>query len=395
MGNRRTVGAIVVIAGILLTVAPASAQISQAPPSTLPGITPAPSGNLRISPSRGVQGTAFSMSYSCPARTIPYFIIRTSNGQPTVQGFSYGIRVTGNGRDYSQTLTANNPGAYKVTLHCNNSVSGSADLTVTGVQRGVGRYVALGDSFSSGEGTYVYDTNAHACHRGPLAWPRLLESASSELGPIDHRACTGATTRDLLMPQKGKGVPAQIPTTPQLDVGLVTLTIGGNDVDFTRILLDCYFFNCDGVTENSSYQVRKTALTEHLARVIYPALERIYPNARIVHVGYPRLTPVRGQSVGSCRWLEPDEQDEGDLLVRQINGAIQAAVGRQSRVEYGGVSDILYTRELCTYESWVHELLPASPPTGYGSRTEQAHPNSKGQDAYKYGVASVLGLHVP
>jgi len=37
-----------------------------------------------------------------------------------------------------------------------------------------GAYAALGDSFSSGEGTFDYDPSpeAQACHRGPDAWPR-------------------------------------------------------------------------------------------------------------------------------------------------------------------------------------------------------------------------------
>ena len=36
-------------------------------------------------------------------------------------------------------------------------------------------------------------------------------------------------------------------------------------------------------------------LATTLDKTVYPALEKAYPRARIVHVGYPRLSPPAGQ----------------------------------------------------------------------------------------------------
>ncbi|MBA2725631.1 MAG: PD40 domain-containing protein, partial [Actinobacteria bacterium] len=361
------------------------------PPTTTTTI-PVSSGTLRIAPPEAVQGTTFSLSYSCPARTIPNIRITNSSNQPVVQGFSFGLRTVKNGRDYNQTLTAYNPGVYTLSLFCNNTPAGSARLTVTAIERGVGKYVALGDSFSSGEGTYSYDSNALRCHRGKAAWPRQLEADANQLGPIQHRACTGATTRDLLAPQKGKRVPAQIPNTPQPDVGLVTLTIGGNDAGFRNILMECVLpGSCADAPDRSDFLVKLVALTETLKRVVYPRLERAYPNARIVHVGYPRLTPLRGSTPINCMWLDPDEQDAGAKLADRINGAIRSAVRGQSRIEYADVTNALQGSELCTADSWVHEITPLF---ALAELTEQGHPDARGQNAYEMAVAKELGLRL-
>ena len=110
-------------------------------------------------------------------------------------------------------------------------------------------YVALGDSFSSGEGNPPYesgtDTLSDTCHRSSQAYGSLLAvyrgySANGlPSSSFAFPACSGAVTHDLFYANyQNAGEPAQLsalgPATQK-----VTLTIGGNDIGFTNILSAC------------------------------------------------------------------------------------------------------------------------------------------------------------
>jgi len=157
------------------------------------------------------------------------------------------------------------------------------------------KYAALGDSYSSGEGTNDYyaqtDQPAHIwgarnlCHRGKLAWPaRVAEGLFGNEFIFDEhevmkqqppsfifRACSGAVTENLwsnkplgvadamgqydewtlpakkwlptpaqsLWLERPGGTPTTIPSMPNLDIRLVTLTIGGNDAGFPVVAKNC------------------------------------------------------------------------------------------------------------------------------------------------------------
>ena len=57
------------------------------------------------------------------------------------------------------------------------------------------RYVALGDSYSSGTGTRTYIDDGTTCQRSMDAYPSLLASARGFA--LNFRACSGATIRDV------------------------------------------------------------------------------------------------------------------------------------------------------------------------------------------------------
>lgn len=120
--------------------------------------------------------------------------------------------------------------------------------------------MALGDSYSSGEGlgnydlswaydshTWEYDSqtnesNPNHCHRHRNAYPSLF-SGGFQYGVPAFHACSGAVTRDVLdrsrygeMPQVQRLKPA---------TSLVTITVGGNDAGFTQVLGDCGIPACD------------------------------------------------------------------------------------------------------------------------------------------------------
>ena len=146
---------------------------------------------------------------------------------------------------------------------------GDVDLEISALARPVDwpfpNYVALGDSFSSGEGAGSYDfsTNrkgVNECRRSPYAWSTdepgreneaSLDKALAPLVRPEFAACSGAVIADLFETRSHKGERWSNPPARQLDslseeTDIVSLTIGGNDMGFGRLIKHCAIFpNCD------------------------------------------------------------------------------------------------------------------------------------------------------
>ncbi len=173
------------------------------------------------------------------------------------------------------TITVGSAGSYPPGVSSDGThvwVANAAAGTVSeiGIQKGRyaahvvgGEYVALGDSFSSGEGSRNYEGPPHepagsACHRSPQSWPSLVKT---ELGSSTFvfEACSGAELHDFY--EEGK-YDRNVPSTgggyehltwgepPQLNgiapenviapsVKLVTFSVGGNDAGFAEIVREC------------------------------------------------------------------------------------------------------------------------------------------------------------
>jgi GDSL-like Lipase/Acylhydrolase family len=110
-------------------------------------------------------------------------------------------------------------------------------------------YVALGDSYSSGEGlqpsapTYISPSNDDGCHRSVKAYPALVAaSLNVNLGQFETYgsggfvACSGATSNDLLKGEDGE--PPQLNALSS-ETKWVTVTDGGDDLHFSNVLIAC------------------------------------------------------------------------------------------------------------------------------------------------------------
>lgn len=193
---------------------------------------------------------------------------------------------------------------------------------------------------------------------------------------IDHDACTGATTRDMLRPSR-KGGPAQISDIPLPGVDLVTFTIGGNDLDFRNIVI-CFYFTpsfCNDVDNSPTFRLKLRLLKDRLVNQVYPALRAAYPNARLVHVGYPYLTPSPGSPLTNCGWLSRVEQRTAADIADDLHRVIDLATEQFGGVDYVDARPALQGHELCTDEPW------AVPPFSLNISSEQEHPNFDGQRA--------------
>ena len=153
----------------------------------------------------------------------------TSSGPITVDGFAgaqyFGFYATG--------------GDQIVSIE----VSSTVDFAVGefGIGGSSANYVALGDSYSSGEGNPPFfagtDGPSDYCHRSPQAYSEVL-GAHIGSAPLFY-ACSGAVTSDFLTTSDGTE-PPQL-TRPGVDstADLLTMTIGGNDAGFSSVLKAC------------------------------------------------------------------------------------------------------------------------------------------------------------
>ncbi len=244
-------------------------------------------------------------------------------------------------------------------------------------------YVALGDSISAGGGAGPYEAHSGACLRSRRAWPRLLDVEVPGVELSDLRACGGATVDQLIGATAALGLDSQIPDTPDPEVDLVTLTIGANDLRYLALVFVCAA-DCGQSTPDAeaTYQATLAALSLSLARDVYPALRAAYPEARIIHVGYPRL--VTGGDPVDCPWLASDEQVTLDRVLGEMNGAIQASVEQagSTTVEYLDITEALAGHELCSSDPWVQPLDAGS---------DGVHPTADGYRAIADAVRSAVG----
>ncbi|MFH8369681.1 SGNH/GDSL hydrolase family protein [Streptomyces sp. NPDC018031] len=141
-------------------------------------------------------------------------------------------------------------------------------------------YVALGDSYSSGNGTFAPDANLF-CYRSTRAYPELVARARPDTR-LTFAACQGATTDDIVETQR---------TSLSPDTDYVSLTIGGNDIGFAGLIASCLSGTdaaCATAIEEADRKVDRE-LPAKLDRA-YAAVSAGAPNARaVVVLGYARF----------------------------------------------------------------------------------------------------------
>jgi lysophospholipase L1-like esterase len=234
---------------------------------------------------------------------------------------------------------------------CTGRLSSDSELT------GNERLVALGDSFSSGQGagSYDRDTNGdgNTCYRSPRAWPQVL---AQQLGfaALPSLACSGAVIDEVTTGRKHEEAERRRSQIGRIerDPGVVTITIGGNDAGFADVLKKCLFGNCVAEYQTEDGDVLEGKIAEVGGRLpdLYRAIKAAAPRASVIVVGYPRLFPNREDwpSAGGClmrRLISGDEVDYLNELTPKLNATI-AGAAKVAGVEFVDVSDAFKGREL-------------------------------------------------
>ena len=311
-------------------------------------------------------------------------------------------------------------------------------------------YVALGDSYSSGEGAGDYHRGSNIvpsladipvpknlCHRSRQAYARKLRPPPppGRSGPLFDLqdpftgapllACSGAKTENVSAIRVDKAPPkkacdlygcsegTQLEATAEdgsaivsEQTDMITITIGGNDLGFVKIIFECAVRNIAGCDENlfgdgldpvTHIQGALPDVQQDL-QDLYNEIANQAPNAAIFVLGYPQL--FGGNSCLSLDtgltpslWLrEIDTAEQAALatVATEINNAIECASSRAG-VHFVPVLEAFAGHELCnlTEEEWFHGfplINPLSP--------HQFHPTPEGQKAYADALNDYLtGLH--
>ncbi|WP_203988712.1 SGNH/GDSL hydrolase family protein [Virgisporangium aurantiacum] len=302
--------------------------------------------------------------------------------------------------------------------------------------------VALGDSYSSGEGAGTYSrvsdqyaedpARRNACRRGVNGWARLIALPGSPgrfgdlkdvLYPtIDFQsvACVGATTRNLRT--AGGGQPSgSWGEVNQVDSGfldgnttLVTLTIGGNDAGWSNLLRVCAMEeNCPAVRSEGGRtlaDVTRDRIRNEVRRNVQLSIAEIRtraPNALIALAGYPLLIAPGSSLSVPIVWppgtvnvvtvgFDPNEvafmNEMANLLATEVLGSVGAGVVPVDvRSEFAG-HELLGVG----FPYYLNTLVPGDliededgePVQVLGM--ESCHPNAYGAAAYGRAVTTAL-----
>ncbi|WP_051325711.1 SGNH/GDSL hydrolase family protein [Glycomyces tenuis] len=229
----------------------------------------------------------------------------------------------------------------RITTFAAVSLALSAALPAAAHARTTVDYVALGDSYSSGSGTGSYTDSA--CKRSDLAYPALLaERLGAELS---FEACFGATTGDVLAEQAA---------ALDEDTDLVTLTVGGNDIDWNEAVVACMIpaYDCTGDIERSE-RIAENELPG-LLDAVYSDIAARSPHAEVYVLGYPRLFSATKacDAFGLIGEGEQRRMNQGaDLLSEVIESA---AVDHG--FTYVDVRDEFEGHAVCDDDEWLHGL---------------------------------------
>lgn len=178
------------------------------------------------------------------------------------------------------------------------------------------KYVALGDSYSSGTGTRTYyDSN---CQKSVYAYPYLLHNAHPGWTFV-HAACSGATTSSLLSGQV---------SSVSSETNWVSYTIGGNDAGFSSVITKCaqpsWSSDCAGAIDNAQTFIR-TTLPGRLDRV-NNAIKSRAPGAKVIVLDYPRL--FNGTDCNAFTWFSSSEMMRLNQTADLLKSVISVAATR-------------------------------------------------------------------
>jgi len=232
------------------------------------------------------------------------------------------------------------------------------------------RYVALGDSFSSGVGTGSY-TLSSSCKRSVYAYPFLVSQQRAGTA-LDFVACSGATTSDLMASQ----IQAVTATTT-----IVTVTIGGNDIHFADLIVQCTLGDCSSSLDSARASLG-TVLTPRLDTVYGAIASRVAPGAKVVVLGYPRMFTT-ASCFGSLG-ISSTERTKANQLAEALDG-LTAARAAAFGFSYKSALTPFATHAVCSSAPWLNGLNLFN--TG-----ESYHPNRNGHSlGYAPLVRAVVG----
>jgi lysophospholipase L1-like esterase len=230
-------------------------------------------------------------------------------------------------------------------------------------------YVALGDSYSSGLGASgTVDTT---CGQSASGYPTLW-ATSKGISDFTNATCAGAIMGDVL--------DTQIEAL-DADTDVVTITIGGNDIELGEQASTCLLWGDISCRQAVDDVVADLPSQAGDFDATYAAIRSAAPNADVYVLGYPHLfetTPV------CFTPLIPSPTSRGLLneLVDALNDTIAARATAAGFI-YVDAQASFDGHAVCSADPWINGVLSLPGPL---------HPNTDGyRDGYFAALAAVTG----
>ena len=337
---------------------------------------------------------------------------RSHDYQPYVNG-----QITNLGR--IQRVRFVNDGL--ISFHAQEGADNNAyELSPTDKITNLLDYLALGDSYSSGEGAFDYvagsDTANNLCHQSANSYPYLLAKDIFTVSGGHSVACSGAVIDDIsdktggyagqakdrlprnkrtnvddIMASFTPGYIAQHEFVQKYQPRVMTVGIGGNDIGFADIIKACVMPRAGNNTCYSSYEDRKelAGTIDHTYDkwvAMYRQLQSEGPNTTIYAIGYPEVAVPNG-NCGVNVHLNGDEIIFSNELIDYLNSVIQKAA-TDSGVIYVDISHALDGHRLCeaSNASVAVNGLTAGKDKFHVLGDESYHPNALGQELIEQAI---------
>lgn len=245
------------------------------------------------------------------------------------------------------------------------------------------RYVAIGDSFSSG--IDVDPADDRACGRSAANYAHLFSDAEENV-ELSDVTCGGADPASLTAPQKlveGQRPPSIDAVAPDTD--LVTYSLGANEfLSFGTLVYLCSPLartdpdgsSCSTGEWSTLPQRLHSTLADRTSNAVL-AIRARAPEARVVVVGYPMVFSASG----GCADM-PMPSGDVDWAVR-VNRAWNSGLARGAEVadaEFLDVAALSEGHEACSEAPWINPtsaFTPTDPlsPSASGSASADAATN--------------------
>lgn len=318
-------------------------------------------------------------------------------------------------------------------MSTNSNSAGTYELAPEASIKNYIDYLALGDSYTSGEGAFDYlagtDSVSNHCHLSAKSYPLLLRKDLFSVDGAHSVSCSGARINDvgstdtdyvgqidnglsysnlqksdpaLLNSVRSNFLPgyiAQNRFVSEYQPRVVTVSIGGNDVGFGDILETCAMPHasrhqssniCYNTYEDRLEMINLVDKTAKSWNRLFKQIKSQSPNSTIYAIGYPIMVYDQG-SCGLNVHLNKSEIEFINEMVVYINNTI-ASSASSAGVEYVDIENALYGHRLCEADANNIAMngITAGKDSGvlglrfYGS--ESYHPNRRGHELIEQAI---------
>jgi lysophospholipase L1-like esterase len=316
------------------------------------------------------------------------------------------------------------------------SKSGRYLLSPTSQISSLTDYIGLGDSYTSGEGAFDYiagtDTTTNRCHQSSVAYPALLTRDLFSANGGHSVACSGAVINDIgSTDARYRGQIASGPSYQELQTDhlpllksvetnfmpgyiaqhrfiqknqprVVTVSVGGNDIGFGKILEACVAPKLTlARTGNTCFNTYEDRLElESLInkmnkkwKILFEQLALETPLGKVFVVGYPDVVSETGKCAQNVHL-----NDEERLFTREVVAKLNSVISKtasEAGVQFVDISQALVGHRLCEakdYNTAMNGLTAGKDAGLFGIGVlggESYHPNSLGHQLIEQEILRV------